>query len=103
MSRATMHTNRGPIEIELYAGDAPLGLDYLVKVVESGEIVGTEFGRVVPNFCVQALRGDPITIYGDGSQTRSFCFVSDLVDGFLALTDLEGLSGEIVNLGNPIE
>jgi UDP-glucuronate decarboxylase len=60
-------------------------------------------GRVVPNFCVQALRGDPITIYGDGSQTRSFCYVSDLVDGFLGMTDLDGLAGEIINLGNPNE
>jgi UDP-glucuronate decarboxylase len=60
-------------------------------------------GRVVPNFCFQALRGDPITIYGDGSQTRSFCYVSDLVAGILAMTDLDGLSGEIINLGNPTE
>jgi len=60
-------------------------------------------GRVVPNFCVQALRGEPITIYGDGSQTRSFCYVSDLVDGIHSLTDLDGLAGEIVNLGNPNE
>jgi nucleoside-diphosphate-sugar epimerase len=60
-------------------------------------------GRVVPNFCFQALRGEPITVYGDGSQTRSFCYVSDLVDGILAMTDVEGLAGEIVNLGNPTE
>jgi nucleoside-diphosphate-sugar epimerase len=60
-------------------------------------------GRVVPNFCVQALRGEPITIYGDGSQTRSFCYVSDLVAGILAMTDLDGLAGEIINLGNPTE
>jgi nucleoside-diphosphate-sugar epimerase len=60
-------------------------------------------GRVVPNFCVQALRGEPITIYGDGSQTRSFCYVSDLVAGFLAMIDRGGLSGEIINLGNPTE
>jgi HEAT repeat protein/cyclophilin family peptidyl-prolyl cis-trans isomerase len=58
--RVLLETARGPIEIELYAGDAPLGLDYLVKVVESGEIVGTEFGRVVPNFVDQqrAIRGE---------------------------------------------
>lgn len=60
-------------------------------------------GRVVPNFCVQALRGEPITIYGDGSQTRSFCYVSDLVDGILAMTDIDGLAGEVINLGNPTE
>ncbi len=51
--RAVLTTARGEIEIELYAGDAPLGLEYLMTVVESGEIVGTEFGRVVPNFVVQ--------------------------------------------------
>lgn len=46
-------------------------------------------GRVVSNFIMQALRGDPITIFGDGSQTRSFCFVDDLVEGFLCLMDSE--------------
>jgi HEAT repeat protein/cyclophilin family peptidyl-prolyl cis-trans isomerase len=51
--RVVLETPRGPIEIELNAGDAPLGLAYLLQVVESGEIVGTEFGRVVPNFVAQ--------------------------------------------------
>ncbi len=60
-------------------------------------------GRVVPNFCVQALRGEPITIYGDGSQTRSFCYVDDLVRGLLSLMETDGLEGEVVNLGNPHE
>ncbi len=46
-------------------------------------------GRVVSNFIVQALRGEPITLYGDGSQTRAFCFVSDLVEGFMRLMDTE--------------
>jgi HEAT repeat protein/cyclophilin family peptidyl-prolyl cis-trans isomerase len=57
---AVLTTARGEIEIELYAGDAPLGLDYFFSVVESGEIVGTEFGRVVPNFVAQqrAIRND---------------------------------------------
>jgi UDP-glucuronate decarboxylase len=60
-------------------------------------------GRVVSNFIVQALRGDPITIYGDGKQTRSFCFVSDLVEGLRRLMDSpEDVSGPI-NLGNPGE
>lgn len=59
-------------------------------------------GRVVSNFIVQALRGEPITIYGDGSQTRSFCYVSDLVEGFLRFMDCEGFAGP-VNLGNPQE
>jgi dTDP-glucose 4,6-dehydratase len=58
-------------------------------------------GRVVTNFIAQALLGDPLTIYGDGSQTRSFCYVDDLVRGLLALLDSEE-SGPI-NLGNPTE
>ena len=60
-------------------------------------------GRVVPNFCMQALRGEPITLYGDGSQTRSFCYVDDLVRGLELLMETEGLAGEVVNLGNPVE
>ncbi len=59
-------------------------------------------GRVVSNFVVQALRGDDMTIYGDGSQTRSFCFVSDLVDGLIRLMNSENFIGP-VNLGNPSE
>jgi UDP-glucuronate decarboxylase len=60
-------------------------------------------GRVVSNFIVQALRGEAITIYGDGSQTRSFCFVDDLVDGFVRLMDSgDDVTGPI-NLGNPGE
>jgi len=61
------------------------------------------YGRVVSNFIVQALRGDPITIYGDGKQTRSFCFVSDLVEGLRRLMDSpEDVTGPI-NLFNPGE
>ena len=60
-------------------------------------------GRVVSNFILQALRGEPITIYGDGSQTRSFCYVDDLVGGLISLMDSdERLTGPI-NLGNPRE
>ena len=60
-------------------------------------------GRVVSNFIVQALRGEPITIYGEGQQTRSFCYVDDLIEGFLRLMDTEpGFPGP-VNLGNPVE
>jgi len=58
-------------------------------------------GRVLPNFMGQALRGEPITVYGDGSQTRSFCFVSDLVEGIYRLLAAE--FHEPVNLGNPDE
>lgn len=68
-----------------------------------GPRMAPDDGRVVSNFVLQALRGEPITIYGDGSQTRSFCYVSDLIDGFVALMDNDkGLVGP-VNLGNPGE
>ena len=60
-------------------------------------------GRVVSNFIVQALRGEPITVYGDGKQTRSFCYVDDLIEGFIRFMDApKGLTGPI-NLGNPTE
>jgi UDP-glucuronate decarboxylase len=59
-------------------------------------------GRVVSNFVVQALRGEAITVYGEGSQTRSFCYVSDLVDGIIRMMDCEKFTGP-VNLGNPGE
>lgn len=59
-------------------------------------------GRVVSNFVVQALRGQPLTIYGDGSQTRSFCYVSDLVEGLIRMMENEEHVGP-VNLGNPDE
>ena len=58
-------------------------------------------GRVVSNFIVQALRGEPLTIYGDGSQTRSFCYVSDLIEGFIRL--MNGDHTGPVNIGNPGE
>ncbi len=59
-------------------------------------------GRVVSNFIIQALKNEDITIYGDGSQTRSFCYVSDLVDGIIKMMDVQGFNGP-VNLGNPVE
>ncbi|RMD88023.1 MAG: SDR family oxidoreductase [Candidatus Dadabacteria bacterium] len=59
-------------------------------------------GRVISNFVLQALQGNPLTIYGDGSQTRSFCYVSDLVKGLVMAMDKEGFHGP-VNLGNPDE
>ncbi len=62
-----------------------------------------EDGRVVSNFVIQALKGDPITIYGDGSQTRSFCYVDDLIAGFLLLMGSGDEFQGPVNLGNPTE
>jgi UDP-glucuronate decarboxylase len=62
-----------------------------------------EDGRVVSNFIVQALKGEDITIYGDGSQTRSFCYVSDMVEGIMKALFCSGTKGETINLGNPDE
>jgi UDP-glucuronate decarboxylase len=59
-------------------------------------------GRVVSNFIIQALKGEDITIYGDGSQTRSFCYVDELIDGFIRLMATDVFTGP-VNLGNPVE
>jgi len=59
-------------------------------------------GRVVSNFIVQALQGHDLTIYGDGTQTRSFCYVDDLIEGFLRLMNHPSLTGP-VNIGNPGE
>jgi UDP-glucuronate decarboxylase len=60
-------------------------------------------GRVVSNVICQALAGDDITVYGDGQQTRSFCYVADLIDGFLRLMAYDGKLPGPVNLGNPVE
>lgn len=70
-----------------------------------GERMRLDDGRVVPNFIGQALRGEPLTVYGDGSQTRSFCYVSDLIDGIFRLLMLEKSadSPNPVNIGNPNE
>ena len=77
------------------------GLDIRVARIFNtyGPRMATGDGRVVSNFIVQALKGEDITVYGDGSQTRSFCFVSDLIDGFVKMMEV-GTVGP-VNLGNP--
>jgi dTDP-glucose 4,6-dehydratase len=75
---------------------------HIVRIFNTyGERMQLNDGRVVPNFIFQALRGEPMTVYGDGSQTRSFCYVTDLVDGIyrLLFSDFH----EPVNLGNPAE
>ncbi len=81
------------------------GLDIKVARIFNtyGPRMNERDGRVVSNFIVQALRGEDITIYGDGQQTRSFCYVDDLVDGFLALMDAGPDVHGPVNLGNPNE
>lgn len=60
-------------------------------------------GRVVSNFIVQALRGEPLTVYGDGTQTRSFCYVDDLVEGIVRCAASDATRERVVNLGNPEE
>jgi UDP-glucuronate decarboxylase len=60
-------------------------------------------GRVVSNFIVQALKGEPITIYGDGSQTRSFCYVDDLIEGMIRLMETGPDVTGPINIGNPGE
>jgi nucleoside-diphosphate-sugar epimerase len=79
------------------------GLDVrIVRIFNTyGPRMQVDDGRVVTNFVVQALKGLPLTVYGDGSQTRSFCYVDDEVDGLLALLDGD-ITGP-VNIGNPIE
>jgi len=67
-----------------------------------GPRMAIDDGRVVSNFIVQALRGEPLTVYGEGSQTRSFCYVSDLVEGLITMMGLDDFIGP-VNLGNPDE
>jgi dTDP-glucose 4,6-dehydratase len=81
------------------------GLDVRVARIFNtyGPLMRMDDGRAVPNFIVQALRGQPITVYGDGTQTRSFCEVSDLVDGVYRLATYPNLAGEVMNLGNPDE
>lgn len=68
-----------------------------------GPRVGIDDGRVISNFIVQALRGHDITVYGDGSQTRSFCYVEDLIRGMMAMMSTEEYICGPVNLGNPGE
>jgi dTDP-glucose 4,6-dehydratase len=62
-----------------------------------------EDGRVVPNFILQAIAGQPLTVYGDGTQTRSFCYVDDLVEGIYRALTMDAAVGEVINLGNDEE
>lgn len=64
---------------------------------------GDLYGRVVPRFIDQAVSGHPLTVFGDGTQTRSFTYVTDLVEGVLKTAWVPGLSGEVINLGNNVE
>lgn len=68
-----------------------------------GPRMQSEDGRVVPNFIMQALRGEALTVYGNGLQTRSFCYVSDEVDAIYRALTFTGLKGQVINVGNPEE
>ena len=68
-----------------------------------GERMRADDGRVIPSFVKSALEGKPIEIYGDGKQTRSFCYVKDLIDGIFMVATKDGIKGEIFNIGNPEE
>lgn len=68
-----------------------------------GPYMQKDDGRVISNFINQAIKNEPVTIYGSGSQTRSFCYVDDLVEGIVDFMNQSDLSGEIINLGNPEE
>ena len=80
-----------------------LGIDIrIVRIFNTyGPHMDVDDGRVITNFIKQALRGEPITIFGDGNQTRSFCYVDDLIDGITRLAALVENDGTPINLGNP--
>jgi len=68
-----------------------------------GPRMRTDDGRAIPNFIVQSLTGEPITVYGDGKQTRSFCHISDMIDGLMEFMFTDGLSAQVINLGGSEE
>jgi len=76
----------------------------LVRIFNTyGSRMRRDDGRVIPNFVRQALDGEPLTVYVDGNQTRSFCHVSDMVKGLILAMNTEEAAGEVINLGNPNE
>ena len=81
--------------------------DVIIKVIRIfntyGPRMSVDDGRVVSNFIVQALRGEPLTIFGDGSQTRSFCYVDDLITGMISMMDTTYRVTGPINIGNPVE
>lgn len=102
--RACYDEGKRCAETLMFAYNKQNGVD--IKVIRIFNTYGPRMlendGRVVSNFIVQALRGHDITIYGDGSQTRSFCYVDDLVDGIIKMMENNDVTGP-VNLGNPGE
>jgi nucleoside-diphosphate-sugar epimerase len=82
-----------------------LGVDVRISRIFNtyGPRLAPRDGRAVSNLLTQAMRREPLTIYGDGTQTRSFCYSDDLVRGLIALSDVDAIAGAVVNLGNPTE
>jgi UDP-glucuronate decarboxylase len=103
--RACYDEGKRVAETAFYEFREQYGVDIRIARIFNtyGPRMSPEDGRVVSNFIVQALRGEDITIYGDGSQTRSFCYVDDLVRGIIALMRAEKAPPAPVNLGNPGE
>jgi len=101
--RACYDEGKRVAEALFFAYHAQNGVDIRVARIFNtyGPRMLADDGRVVSNFIVQALRGEPLTLYGDGAQTRSFCYVDDLVDGLVRLMDSDEVGP--VNLGNPAE
>jgi UDP-glucuronate decarboxylase len=103
--RACYDEGKRAAETLFYEFSAHRGLEVRVARIFNtyGPKMAHDDGRVVSNFIVQALMGQPITVYGDGSQTRSFCYVDDLVDGLMALMASPPDCSSPMNLGNPGE
>jgi UDP-glucuronate decarboxylase len=101
--RACYDEGKRVAETLFFAYHAQNGVDIRVARIFNtyGPRMLADDGRVVSNFIVQALRGEPLTLYGDGAQTRSFCYVDDMVDGLVRLMESDEVGP--VNLGNPVE
>jgi UDP-glucuronate decarboxylase len=102
--RANYDEGKRVAEALMFSYQRQNGVDVRVTRIFNtyGPRMAIDDGRVVSNFIIQALQGRPLTVYGDGTQTRSFCYVLDMVDGIVGLMEHEGTSGPI-NLGNPEE
>ncbi len=81
------------------------GLDVRIARIFNtyGPKMAVNDGRLIPELSLQALRGEPLTVFGNGKQTRSFCYVDDMITGLYLMMEKDGLRGEVVNLGNPRE
>ena len=96
-------TTKGSVRLETLCSDYRRSHDVEVRIARIfntyGPGMATNDGRVVSNFILQTLRGEPVTVYGNGSQTRSFCYRDDLIEGLVRLMALDGKEPRPVNLG----